>query len=192
MRFVLSEHEWILDLLNTAEWYFVFELPNLAAGQGFSPQVRDSIFASPVVDAEGNPIESDESDDWNEFVRPDIEDRFARDREVVSADIEAAEQTDDPAKWLDDDEILPPEFPDGPFRRVRVPMDHTEQWYSTLNMTRLLMNSAHGLAEDDSRFLLSFFGEIADESISQDKALLLAQYEFYCVIQNILLENIMS
>ena len=53
------------------------------------------------------------------------------------------------------------------------------------------MNEAHGLAEDDSRFLMSLFGSISGD-ISQEKALLLAQYEFYCVIQNILVENLMN
>ena len=45
--------------------------------------------------------------------------------------------------------------------------------------------------EDDSRFIMSLFGSEAEE-ISKEKALLLTQYEFYCVIQNILVENLMN
>ena len=161
MRFVLKENEWVLDFLNTAEWYFVSELPNLASGEGFSEEIRKSLFPSPIVDAEGNPIETEDTEDWNEFVQPDIEDGFARDRAVVSLDIDGADHTDDPASWFDEEEDLPDAMPEGTIWRVEVDMDHTEQWYSTLNQTRIMMNKAHNLAEDDSR-LLSIFGIESD------------------------------
>jgi hypothetical protein len=189
MRFVLKENEWVLDFLNTAEWYFVYELPKLASGEGFSEDVRKSLFPSPIVDAEGNPIQTEDTEDWNEFVLPDIEDGFAKDRAVVSLDVDGAEQTDDPASWFDEDDEIPENLPEGSLWRITVDVDHTEQWYSTLNQTRIMLNKAHNLAEDDSR-LLSIFG--IESELPPEKALLVAQYEFYCIIQNILVENVMN
>ncbi|MDF1754241.1 MAG: hypothetical protein P1U89_15760 [Verrucomicrobiales bacterium] len=191
MRFTLRENEWVLDFLNTAEWYFVYELPGLASGKGFSEEVKNSMLPPPIVDKEGNPVDSEDTDDWNEFVRPDLEDGFAQERAIVSNDIDAAEKTDNPLEWFYDDEEIPENFPEGPMWRVVVKTEHTEQWYSVLNQTRIMMNKEHGLAEDDSRFLMALFGTDSEE-IPQEKALMLAQYEFYCVIQNILVENIMN
>ena len=190
MRFVLRQEDWVLDLLNTAEWYFIFELPKLASGEGFTDEVKKVLFPSPIVDKQENPVNTEETEDWDEFVRPDIEDSFAQDRATVSLDIDKAEQTDDPMEWFDEDDEIPLNPLEGPMWRVVVDMDHTEQWYSTLNQTRLMMNKAHNLAEDESRFLFSIFG--SDDETSPERGLLLAQYEFYCMIQNILVENVMN
>ncbi|MDF1813739.1 MAG: hypothetical protein P1V20_16175 [Verrucomicrobiales bacterium] len=191
MRFTLKEDEWVLDFLNTAEWYFIYELPGLASGEGFSDEVKKVLFPPPIVDKEGKPVSTEETEDWEEFVLPDIEDGFARDRAVVSLDIDAAEKTENPEEWFEEDDEVPEVMPDGPMWRVVVDMDHTEQWYSTLNQTRIMMNKAHGLADDDARFFMSLFGP-DNSPVSQEKALLLAQYEFYCVIQNVLVENLMN
>jgi hypothetical protein len=166
-------------------------LPGLASGEGFSDEVRKKLLPSPIVDENGDPVTSEDTEDWNEYVRPDLEEGFAQDRAIVSMDIDRAEKTEDPLKWFEEEEEVPENLPDGPMWRVTVDTDHTEQWYSVLNQTRIMMNEAHGLAEDDSRFLMSLFGSISGE-ISQEKALMLAQYEFYCVIQNILVENLMN
>lgn len=191
MRFTLQPSEWILEFLNTAEWYFVYELPKLASGEPFTKEIRDQALPAPIVDSDGNPIHTEDTEDWDEFVKPDILDGFAAARAVVIADIDAAEKTDNPSEWLHGNEDLPEGGLEGPLWRVRVTMDNTEAWYSTLNQCRILMNKAHDLADDESRIRSAIFGEI-DENIPQDKALLLAQYEFYCVIQNILVENIMN
>lgn len=191
MRFTLRENEWVLDFLNTAEWYFVYELPKVATGSDFSQEVQDSRLPPPIVDSEGNAVKSEDSEDWDEFVRPDLEEGFSKDRAKVESDIDRAEKTDRPIEWFEEEGEVPEEIPDGPMWRVRVPTDHTEEWYSTLNQSRILMNKAHNLAEDDSRYLMSMFG-MKDDEMTQEKALLLAQYEFYCVIQNILVENIMN
>ncbi len=191
MRFTLRQSEWSLDFLSTAEWYFVYELPNLAAGKGFSDQTRANIIPPPIVDADGEAVENEDVDDWNEFVRPDIDDIFDQSLAIVSRDIEAAQKSENPMEWFDEDEDVPETPLEGPMWRVPVTMDHAEAWYGVLNRARLLMNEEHGLAEDDSRFIASLFGAESGE-IPQDKALMLAQYEFYCVIQNILIENVIQ
>lgn len=191
MRFTLREDEWVLDFLNTAEWYFVYELPKIASGEGLPKEVVDDRLPAPIVDQDGEAVQSEDTEDWNEFVRPDIEDGFAQARSKVIADIDTAEKTENPAEWFDDDDMVPEELPEGPMWRVRVKMDHTEEWYSTLNQCRVFMNKVHNLADDDSRFLMGMFG-LENEELTKEKALLLAQYEFYCVIQNILVENLMN
>jgi hypothetical protein len=190
MRFTLRENEWVLDFLNTAEWHFVSEISDLASGARFAKEISESILPCPIVDALGKPEYSEATQEWDEFVKPDIVDGFAQDRLIVAQDIEKAEKVDNPLEWFEEEEDIPANLPEGPMWRVVVPTEHTEQWYSTLNQTRILMNKAHGLAEDGSRFLLSFLG--MSSGIPPEKALLLAQYEFYCVIQNILVENLMN
>ncbi len=188
MMFVLREEDWVLDSLEQEEWFFVQQLPGLASGEGFSDEVKRVLFPSPIVDGDGLPVESDESKDWAEFVQPDIEDGFARDRAVVALDIDGAERIDGAPSWNDEDEDAPTLT--GPLWRVVVDADHTEQWYSTLNQARLLMNRAHNLADDEARFFRLLLGA-SDEEGTGERRLLLAQYEFYCVIQNILIENLM-
>jgi len=190
MRFTLRQNEWVLDFLNTAEWHFVSEIPALASGERFTKEIRESILPCPIVDEEGKPIYSEATDEWDEFVKPDIVDGFAQDRVIVAQDIEGAEKVDNPLEWFEEEEDIPANLPHGPMWRVVVPIEHTEHWYSTLNQTRILMNKAHGLADDGSRYLFSLLGISA--LIPPEKALLLSQYEFYCVIQNILVENLMN
>ena len=114
MRFTLRENEWVLDFLNTAEWYFVYELPGLASGEGFSDEVRRKLLSSPIVDENGEPVVSEETEDWDEFVRPDLEEGFAQDRAIVALDIDGAEKTEDPEEWFEEEEEIPENLPEGP------------------------------------------------------------------------------
>ncbi len=74
-------------------------------------------------------------------------------------------------------------------RRVVVPLEHTEAWYSVLNQARLLMNEEYDLADSSERFMIEMNGP---DSVDQERMLLLAQYEMYSVIQSILVENVMD
>jgi len=74
-------------------------------------------------------------------------------------------------------------------KRLRVPLDHTEAWYSVLNQARILMNEEFDLAQSDDRLLLQSQSE---ENVDQERLILLAQYELYSVIQSILVENVMN
>ncbi|NNE93741.1 MAG: hypothetical protein HKN23_18985, partial [Verrucomicrobiales bacterium] len=65
-----------------------------------------------------------------------------------------------------------------------------EEWYSTLNQARLLLNEVHDLAEDDNRFLMML--QEKTDGIDGARAMLLTQFEFYAIIQSILVDRVMS
>ena len=95
---------------------------------------------------------------------------------------------------LEVEEMLEPEYPEmaegvSELKRLRVPIEHTESWFSVLNQARLMMNEEFDLAESDDRLLLQFQDA---ENADQDHLMLLAQYEIYSVIQSILVENVMN
>ena len=74
-------------------------------------------------------------------------------------------------------------------RRIVVPHEHTEAWYSTLNQARLLMNEEYDLANASERQLVK---TLDPSLVGEDRLLLIAQYELYSVIQSILVENLME
>ncbi len=193
MRFVVLEDIWALDALNPMEWHFLCELPDAAAGSGMDPAtVKNSLFPSPMAD--DTEMDSDleqQIEDWNEYVQPEIESVFDDARKTVIRDLETAEKLPATEFFEPDDleeiSLQDSEPPD--YRRVLIPLDHADAWYSALNQARLLMNEEHEITDSMERFsfLMGSEGEISPE-----RGLLLAQYEMYSAIQSILVENLMK
>ncbi|MBP9224337.1 MAG: hypothetical protein KBF76_10740 [Verrucomicrobiales bacterium] len=204
MRFILSEHSWILDALSPAEWHLLSELPAIAAGIEFQDSTRDRLFPSPLapdVVADANTIEQIE--DWDELIRPELEETFASARHIVEEDLKRfrqmpaadlateihfhgeVEEYDD--EFREEMEFIPSDETD--FYRVEVPLEHTEAWYSTLNQARILMNEEFNIANSEERFIARSGGI---EGLDEVLMVLIAQYELYSVVQSILVENIMS
>lgn len=188
MRFVLTDEFWALDALTPAEWHLVSELPAASNGESFSSSTRERLFPS-LFSPETLLNEDTQShlEDWEEFVKPDLKESFDDARNQISQDIAKVETFDveevpepDPAKT---DETI------SQLKRLRVPLDHTEAWYSVLNQARILMNEEFDLAQSDDRLLLQSQSE---ENVDQERLILLAQYELYSVIQSILVENVMT
>lgn len=191
MRFQLLSDSWALDALTPTEWELLFELPAIAEGETVSKKTQDRLFPSPI--APGVLIDEEmatQAEDWEEFVRPDLEDSFLRDRDVVGGDLKKA-------SVIDVKEFLSPEqieewqgdFPQ--LHRVTVPIEHTDSWYSALNQARILMNEEHEVAESEERLLL-YAGNPGDPAeLDQDRILMLAQYELFSVIQVMLIDKVM-
>lgn len=185
MRFILTEEFWALDALSPAEWHLVSGLPAAAAGEEVSPAALERLYPPPVDEDDAG---VEDLEDWEDYVRPDMENLFQEARQVVEGDLGEVEV-------LEPEDIFSPEdleeysalLPE--LRRVRVPLENTEAWYSTLNQARLLMNEEHDLAESEERFLAHL--EDAEE-IDEDRILLIAQYELYSAVQIMLVENIMG
>ena len=196
MSFILSEDHWVLDSLFPGEWEWIRMLPGLAAGEGFSRSSRERLFPSPLapeVLADVGTIS--QMEDWEELVRPELEEGFASARAVVEGDLSEcevytfAEDDDDEDPFREELEELglPVDLPE--LRRVVVPFEHTEAWYSTLNQARLLMNEEFDLATAEERHLAKTLGP---EIVGSDRLLLIAQYELYSFIQSILVEKVMQ
>jgi len=134
-------------------------------------------------------------DDWAEYVRPELESHFDSERRIVSQDLADA-------VWMDPIEEADPEdleqvMDDSRLagekrRRVTVPVDHTDAWYSTLNQARLLMHEEHHLADSDERLFLHFEQMGGRSEVDEETLLLAAQYDFYSALQSILVENVMN
>lgn len=188
MRFFLTEEEWVMDALNPAEWHFLQVLPDTAAGKLGPSHLRERLTPSPLSDdslAGEDTLELNK--DWKEFIVPELEEGFREARAVVQGDLDQVEILP-LSEWIEDlAEDFDPELPQE-LRRVRVPLEHTEAWYSALNEARLLLNEEHGIAGMSDR--LESAGR--DEPLPDDLLLLLAQYELYSVVQSILVENVMT
>ena len=192
MRFQLLSDSWTLDVLTPTEWELVSELPDIASGELFSEKARERLYPSPIspevlVDEEM----ASQSEDWDEYVRPDLEDSFSQARELVDADLQKASLIE-PSEFLSPEQIeeWQGDFPQ--LRRVSVPIDHTESWYSALNQARILLNEEHDVAESGDRLLLR--AELAGDpaELDHDRILLLTQYELFSAIQMMLIENVMA
>jgi hypothetical protein len=133
-------------------------------------------------------------EDWDELIRPELAETFAEAREIVEEDLGRCEDLtieaypeDDPIREELAEAGFPEDLPE--MRRIVVPHEHTEAWYSTLNQARLLMNEEYDLANAEERQLI----RTMDPSlVGEDRLLLIAQYELYSVIQSILVENLMQ
>lgn len=195
MRFILAEDFWVLDALSPAEWQLIRELPEVAAGTRFGEKTRERLFPSPLSDE----VIADEStlsqiEDWDELIRPELEESFARARFIVEKDLRSARTV--PFSEIIDGELSDDELEEAGFTmpthelyRVDVPHEHTEPWYSTLNQARLLMNEEYDLADAEERMLLRSLGAAA---MDEERMILFAQYELYSVVQSILVENLMG
>ena len=212
MKFILTEDSWILTDLDPIEWTFLDRIPEMAAGEGLSHEIRQRLLPDPI-DVPGSERRKEEGfvDDWNEYVRPDLEAGFVAAREQVSRDLALAAVDGEPgvpedpvaddafeADNEEDLEDLDTDFvprPDGIPGRVEVAREEAESWYSALNQARLLMNEAHDLAEATERFRWPESGPDGDGNpdppIDGARLLLLAQYEFYTALQSILIEVMM-
>lgn len=195
MRFLLSEHHWALDSLFPGEWEWIRQLPRIASGRGFHPSSIERLYPSPLApDVLADESTISQTEDWEELIRPELAEAFAHARAVVEADLAQSEPmnlddypVDDPIRREFEEAGFPSELPE--MRRILVPYEHTEAWYSTLNQARLLMNEEYDLAAAEERHLAKTLGAGA---IGEERLLLIAQYELYSVVQSILVENIMQ
>lgn len=190
MRFLLSEDFWALDALSPAEWHLVAELPATASGEKFDESAKERLYPSPVDPETPADEESlSQAEDWDSYIKPELEELFSSARKTVEEDLGRVE-TVSAADFLPPEEIEDwiSELPD--LRRVRVPLEHTEAWYSTLNQARLLMNEEFDIASSGER-LAARMAENPDE-VDQERFLLVAQYELYSAVQIMLVEHIME
>jgi hypothetical protein len=189
MRFILTDDCWVLDALSPAEWHLVAELPKAASPSHYEDQAKKRLFPSPLSpDTLADEETISQVDDWESFVQPDLEELFQEARQTVVQDIDSVEIVS-ASEFLSPEEIEEwgNELPE--LRRVRVPRENSDAWYSTLNQARLLMNEEHDLAESEERILARM--EESSE-IDEDRFLLIAQYELYSAVQIMLVENVMG
>lgn len=188
MRFILGEDSWLLDAISPVEWQLISEIPLTASGEHFTEETRERLYPSPLTkDTLADESTVSQLEDWDELIKPDLEEGFKDAREVVQRDIETAQK-------IPLEEILPPEeleslegMPE--MLRLEIPLTHSEAWYSALNQARLLLNEEYDLADSEDRLLVQMAGP---DAIEESRFMILAQYEIYSAIQCFLVDNTMG
>ena len=109
--------------------------------------------------------EAEADADWREFVRPELEDQFALNRDVVEEDLQ--EMRDCRSGGLE----------------VEIPRAHLPQWIHALNQARLALNTLHGLGERELE---------EDTEVSGEEGLVLFRIQFYGLLQEWMLSLVDS
>lgn len=196
MKFILTDTSWILDELDPIEWTFLDRIPEMASGDNLPPEQRRRLLPDPIdVPASEREKHEEFLQDWDDYVRPELESSFGDARDQVSRDlamaaIQAPAVETDPDEPSDEDVAFADEFiarKGATPLRVEVGRDDSEAWYSALNQARLLMNEVHDLAEAMERFRWPEEGG-NDHPFDGAQVLLMAQYEFYTALQSVLIE----
>jgi len=168
MRVELEQQAWVLDEIGEVEWFMLFQLPE-SADFTRSAKGRSRILPEVTDDSEV-------ASDWKEYVQPELETRFLDEIQLVAADLQQAEE-------------LAKKGTNGGVYRLRVPIDHTQMWYSVLNQARLILNEDHEIAQTE-RVLMS--GDQLPTAVDEEKWLIMVQYRIYGAIQEFLLTYLMS
>lgn len=221
MKFILTPQQWILADLDPIEWQFLDLLPHVASGEDFSSDCQRRLYPDPIdVPAAERPKFAELVQDWDDYVRPDLQSDFTQARDQVSRDLALAlardagfefeaddeddgeeddwefdfdEEEDDleePEDWDEEDEEGEDDDGEVPTQLI-VDRSSAEAWYSTLNQARLLMNEAYDLAEAEERLSWGANGPTGEMNIEPARLYLLAQYDFYTALQSILIEAMM-
>jgi hypothetical protein len=109
--------------------------------------------------------EAEADADWQEFVRPELEDFFATNRDVIEGDVQ--EMRDARGGGLE----------------VEIPMAHLPQWIHALNQARLALHTQHQLGERELE---------EDGELSGEDGLVLFQIQFYGLLQEWMLSLVDS
>jgi len=208
MRVTTTENGWALEEIGDLEWLFLERLPGTASGEDLPDEQKRRILPDPIAaedsdDGGGSVAEEEEFiADWNEYVRPGLELAFREARQQVMDDLRTV------TKNFSEEEAMV-EIGEEPQKNFRLEIEggHSENWYSTLNQARLLMNEVYDLAESEAELYAKMAAqEAAEEEDGHADAddeeedpepdgmlwLLLAQYQFYSFIQGFLLERVMK
>ncbi|MCF6314573.1 MAG: hypothetical protein L3J39_19145 [Verrucomicrobiales bacterium] len=211
MRIVLSQQGWVFDGLSGLEWLFLQRLPVLVDELSADEGARLRLFPDPVREQDrearqGSGLDEDEEeivDDWKEYVRPELQTLFDEACQVVATDLLAVQQG---VVAVDADDEGAEKGEEQVFYSLEVKGDHVEQWNSTLNQVRLLMNEVYDLAESEKGLAESLLEQVEDsdedaaasgkqrsrQADAYPQWLLLAQYGFYGAVQSFLIEQIME
>jgi hypothetical protein len=161
---VLKNGAWEMAEMREMELHLLSSIA-VAADVSGHEKARRRLFPSRATSDE-----EEGGEDWKEFVVPELERAFKDAIEIVNGDLAAVERS-----VKEGEEIF----------CVKVPVDHTEQWYSALNQARLALGEKYDLPVSEEEFL-------AESAVFDDRWLAGAQSHLYAVIQTFLLETVMG
>jgi hypothetical protein len=126
----------------------LLEIPEAGAP---SPQARERLFPKPTA---GRNPETDQ--DWADFIQPDLEDQFSKNRNRVAEDLRGMRNLGRKGWELD------------------IPREHLAEWIHALNQARIALSCLNNLGEKDLDEQTPLHGP---------SGLLVFQIQFYGVLQ---------
>jgi hypothetical protein len=125
-----------------------------SADPGDSKRARDRLFSPPTID----PAENHFSEDWQEYVEPELSRLFQSALEIIESDLKKMHA--DPVSGE---------------ATLSIPSDHLEAWIHGLNQARLVLTERHNLQEDDM--------DLEALPAGDPRAFLLLQLRIYAQLQ---------
>jgi len=155
MRFVSNDDgTWEMEGIREFEFLMLQKLPETTDPTG-SEAAAKRLFPTPLGRPPVDDAEDEMVGDWEELVRPDLENQFQSSTKVVVADLAKAKESK-----VDGESVY----------RLIVPKKHADDWCSTLNRARLVLHEEFDLPDED--------GEL-DDDCSAGQWLAMMQTDLY-------------
>lgn len=122
---------------------------------------RKRLFPEPIGEAKLGSVEAVISQDWEDFVVPDLEALFQTAIETVQSDLNGIDMTDAQEECV-----------------LRIPVSHLEAWLHALNQARIALAARHGLAYEDPE----------EGTLIGERAVAFSQMQVYGEIQAVLIK----
>lgn len=142
------------------------------------PEGRARLVPKPVPPQE-ELREGEFLEDWNEFVAGELETQFAGDVGTLLTDLDALES------------YALPDEPEELLYRVVIPLEHGVAWFSTLNQARLMLDQKFQLHPQGQEFDPHPDLDLVVGVDLADRFTAYMRYEFYAVIQEWLVREVM-
>ncbi len=142
----------------------------LEADPGDDAAAHERLFSKPVGQGNGK-LEKEISEEWKQYVEPELRHLFQSANETVSGDLKQIRQTGGEEG--------------GEVYELSIPMEHLEQWLNTLNQARLVIAARNGFTE------MELDGELP-LMINSTREMNLLQMHFYGEMQHVFIHQIES
>jgi hypothetical protein len=158
-----------VQVANLDEWHLqvLRSIPALTSADG-NEEARRRLFPRPFSPGDAT---EEHFHDWDEFVRPGLEQLFADSVQHVAQDIDTAapEEPSQPKKEAAPTGDSPPKKRRkaargpgiSPPQTVRwgfkIPADHVEDWFRAMNQARLMLSAKHEAHRTDNAHIASMF-----------------------------------
>jgi len=158
------------------------QLLNQAAGDASereSAAGRARFLASPLNE-EDAVLEEEFLEDWQEFVAPDLHEKFTNEASVFQRDLQAIETYR--VGTNRERELF----------RVTLPLAHGFDWFSALNQARIMLDLRYKFHDEADEFVAELPPEVLGEMDPQERLAAYLRYDFYCMIQEWIVRNVLS
>ncbi len=173
---VHNDGTWSLNKLHELEKMMLERIAETANPKG-SDAAKERLYPSPLSNP---PLEDNDeqlTEDWSEFVQPELAAQFESARDVVARDV--AKMRKKRSKGM-------------VHFNLTVPKAHADQWCSALNQARLVLHERHNLPDEEAA---DWPGEDTTPSSelpdSEGKWMALLQSEIYGVIMEFLVTRVL-